>query len=75
MTTPQLPSGSAIGLPFTVPADWTAEQALAVFELLGDLRELVWSHYQLPLQNLIREQRQAFPPVDGTMPEDDDTPF
>ena len=75
MTTPQRPSGLAIGLPFTVPADWTAEQALAVFELLGDLRELVWSHYQLPLQNLIREQRQAFPPVDGTMPEDDDTPF
>ena len=75
MTTPQLPSGLAIGLPFTVPADWTAEQALAVFELLGDLRDLVWSHYQLPLQNLIREQRQAFPPVDGTMPEDDDTPF
>ena len=75
MTTPQLPSGLAIGLPFTVPADWTAEQALAVFELLGDLRELVWSHYQLPLQNLIREQRQAFPPVDGTMPEDVDTPF
>ena len=75
MTPPQLPSGLAIGLPFTVPADWTAEQALAVFELLGDLRELVWSHYQLPLQNLIREQRQAFPPVDGTMPEDDDTPF
>jgi len=75
MTTPQLPSGLAIGLPFTVPADWTAEQALAVFELLGDLRELVWSHYQLPLQNLIREQRQAFPPVDGTMPENDDPPF
>ena len=75
MTTPQLPSGLAHGLPFTVPADWTTEQALAIFELLGDLRELVWSHYQLPLQNLIREQRQAFPPTGGTTPEDDDPPF
>ena len=35
MTTPQLPSGLAHGLPFTVPADWTAEQALAVCEWLS----------------------------------------
>ena len=75
MTTPQLPSGLAHGLPFTVPADWTAEQALAVFELLGDLRELVWSHYQLPLHDIIREQRQALPAVDDSILGGGDPPF
>jgi len=44
-------------------------------ELLGDLCELVWSHYQLPLQDIIREQRQAFPPAGGATPEDDDPAF
>ena len=75
MTTPQLPSGLAHGLPFTVPADLIVRQALAVLELLDDLRELIWSHYQLSLQHLIQEKWQAFPPVDGITPEDDDPPF
>jgi hypothetical protein len=28
------------------------EQALAVIELLDDLHEVIWQHYQLPLQDL-----------------------
>ncbi|WP_377828244.1 hypothetical protein ACFKHW_30310 [Bradyrhizobium lupini] len=34
---PLLPSSLQRGLPFLIPADWTPEQALAVFELLDDL--------------------------------------
>jgi len=70
MKYPHLPSSLKQGLPLLVSADWTAEQALAVGELLDDLRELIWAHYQLPLQELIREQRLPDPWVNN-----DDPPF
>lgn|GEM_PF-3772105 len=37
--------GKAGGLPFTVDCTWTPEQALAVWELLDDLRDRIWTHY------------------------------
>ena len=70
MKYPHLPSGLTQGLPFPIPTNWTAEQALAVIELLDDLRELIWAHYQLPLQELLREQRLPHPWVNN-----DDPPF
>ncbi len=33
------------------------EQAQAVFEVLDDLRERIWEHYALSLQELYRQQR------------------
>lgn len=53
----QLPSGLQRGIPFIVQEDWSPEQALAVVELLDDLREVIWARYQIPLQSLLREQR------------------
>ena len=35
-----------------IPATWTPEQALAVFELLDELREKVWDRYNYRLQQL-----------------------
>lgn len=75
MTYPRLPSGLTQGLPFLASADWTAEQALAVFELLDDLRELIWVHYQQPLQELIREQRLPGACVNSDDDNRDDPPF
>ena len=54
-----LSSGLQRGVPFIVQDDWTPEQALAVIELLDDLREVIWQSYQLPLQDLLREQRST----------------
>jgi hypothetical protein len=51
------PSGLRRGLPFAVDDTWTPEQALAVMELLNDLRDRVWTHYGLAIQDLLREQR------------------
>jgi hypothetical protein len=31
---------------FTIPDYWTAEQALAVVEFIGDLCEAIWAHYR-----------------------------
>jgi hypothetical protein len=33
-----------------IDQSWTPEQAMAVFELITDLRDHIWSHYDLALQ-------------------------
>jgi hypothetical protein len=43
-------------IPFAIPAYWTPEQALAVVELLDELRELIWAHYGMQLIDEVREQ-------------------
>jgi hypothetical protein len=71
MTTWNQPSGLSAGLPFTVDANWTPEQALAVWDLLDDLRERVWSHYGLVIQNLLHERHHASDPFGDSQ----DMPF
>lgn len=55
---PVLPSGRRHGLAFVVPDDWTPQQALAVFELLDDLREVISSRYLTDIQQAMRDERQ-----------------
>jgi hypothetical protein len=45
--------------PITVesPLAWTAEQALAVWEMLDELREKIWARYSCQLQDLLAEQQ------------------
>jgi hypothetical protein len=42
-----------------IPVTWTPEQALAVYELLDELRERIWESYDFQLQDLLRQQLQA----------------
>lgn len=51
------PSGLNTGLDFLIDKNWTPEQALAVFKLLDDLRERIFNHYQIPIQELLKEER------------------
>ena len=44
-------------LPIVMPTDWSPEQAVAVFEILDELRERVWAHYGRQIQQVLREQR------------------
>ena len=46
-------------IPFAIPAYWTPEQALAVVELLDDLRELIWAHYGMQVIDEARQQHQS----------------
>jgi hypothetical protein len=48
-----------------IPATWTPEQALAVFDLLNQLREKVWDRYNSTLQDLLQEQQQSPGVPDG----------
>ena len=70
-----LPSGRQHGEPFNFPDDWTPQEALAVFELLDDLCHCIYEHYQIPIQTLLREQRQT-QSNDDSQPDDiRDPPF
>ena len=40
-----------------MPTDWSHEQAVAVFEILDELRERVWDIYGQRIQQVLREQR------------------
>ena len=68
MKTYHQPSGLTKGLDFLITCDWTPEQALAVVELLDDLRDRILLHYQLPIMELMREERgiDPFDDLDNT---------
>ncbi|MGB7771352.1 MAG: hypothetical protein WBL43_05815 [Pseudolabrys sp.] len=52
---PQLPEHLR-PLTVEIPRSWTPEEALAVFELIDDLRDKIWNLYNLQLQDLLRQQ-------------------
>ena len=70
-----LPSGIQHGIPFLIQDDWSPEQALAVVELLDDLREMIWARYQIQLQELLREQRCSQPTSESKNINETDPPF
>ena len=70
-----LPSGLQRGIPFIIQDDWSPEQALAIVELLVDLREVIWERYQIPLLELLNEQRCTYIDSDSGSAEETDPPF
>jgi hypothetical protein len=48
-----------------IPITWTAEQALAVWEILDELRQKIWVRYSCQLQDLLAEQRRCAEVDDG----------
>ena len=62
------PSGLLRGLEFLIDPDWSPDQALAVIELLDDLRDRIWSHYERTLQQRLRDDRVIQHHVDITNP-------
>ena len=61
-------------LAIEVPTYWTAEEALAVFEMVDALHDRIWSIYHNELQDLIRQQRQSHT-AEPFQIDDDDLPF
>lgn len=43
------PSGVQHGLELFIDPQWSPEQAMAVIELLDDLRDRIWTHYEIVL--------------------------
>lgn len=70
-----LPSGHQQGIAFIIPDNWSPAQALAVIELIDDLRHVIGERYQLQLHELLREQRCTQLPADSDHGEKTDPPF
>jgi len=51
------PSGITQGIELLIDQNWSPDQALAVIELLDDLRDRIWSHYEIVLQHKLRDER------------------
>ena len=51
------PSGLNDGLNLLIDPHWSPEQALAVIELLDDLRDRIWAHYEFALLTTFRNER------------------
>jgi len=54
-----------------IPNTWTPEQALAVFELLDELREKAFEFYRFPIRDLLQDQQSSFQFNDSDTPETD----
>ncbi len=54
-----LPSGLQAGIPLIIQKDWTTEQVVAVVELLDDLRDVIYRHYQPQIQEFMRQNRRT----------------
>ena len=75
-TPPDIASAYATMTTIQIPNHWSAEQALAVWELLDELARCVWDRYELQLIELIQadhceqdtDQHDLFGP-------DDEIPF
>ena len=63
-----LPSGITQGLELRIDPNWSPDQAMAVIELIDDLRDLIWSHYEIVLQQKFREERVTEYDVDISDP-------
>lgn len=69
------PVGLQADLRLRIDHRWTPEQAVAVFELITDLRDLIWSHYDLVLQEQYRLDRSDERPQGEPLEIDPDVPF
>ena len=58
------PSGLRHGLDMLIDPQWSPEQAMAVVELLDDLRDRIWAHYESVLLEKYRDERVTQHDVD-----------
>ncbi len=67
-----LPSGLQRGLAFLIQDDWSPAQACAVVELLDDLREVIYSHYLLQIQQYLKDDRTEYTRSTDSTQDDED---
>jgi hypothetical protein len=53
------PSGLRHGLPLLIDPNWSPEQVMAIIELIDDLRERIWAHYESVLLQKLQNDRTS----------------
>ncbi len=63
------PSGIQQGLELLINPNWSPDEAMAVIELIDDLRDRIWSHYEIVLQHKFLDERITEYDVDISDPQ------
>jgi hypothetical protein len=71
---PRLQAGLPLTVPFGVPTYWSPEQALAIFEMIDEMRAVIVAVYGMHLQDAARNQYQQPPDHRPVIP-DEELPF
>jgi hypothetical protein len=58
-----------------IPDYWSPQQALAIYELLGDLQQRIWDRYELQLLELLRPDLEEDDDQPDLFDPDDEIPF
>ena len=71
---PRRESGLPLTVPFSIPTYWSPNQALAIFEFIDEMRDIIAATYSTRLPDAAR--RRASPiQDDANVISDDDPPF
>jgi len=71
---PRFNQGLPPTIPLVIPTYWSAETALAVFELVDEIRNIILAVYSAEIQKAARQQCQSLHAEDAVIP-DDELPF
>jgi hypothetical protein len=71
---PRPNTGLPFTIPFGIPTYWPPEAALAIFEFIDEMRDIILAVYATQLGDAARERWQS-PPDDRVVIPDDELPF
>ena len=66
--------GLPIAIPFGIPTHWSPEAALAIFEFVDEMRDIILGVYRTHIQDAARERGQSALTKPMVIP-DDELPF
>ena len=66
--------GLPLTIPFGIPTYWSPEAALAIFEFINEMRDIILAVYATHIEDAARKRWQA-PPDDRVVIPDDELPF
>ena len=66
--------GLPTAIPFAIPTYWSPEAALAIFEFIDEMRDIVLAVYRTDIQDAARHRCQSTPAKRVIIP-DDELPF
>ena len=71
---PRPNAGLPIAIPFGIPTYWSPEAALAIFEFIDEMRDIILGVYGTHIQDVARQRCQSAPTERVVIP-DDELPF
>ena len=71
---PRPNTGLPIAIPFGIPTHWSPEAALAIFEFVDEMRDIILAVYGTHIQDAARQRWQSAP-ADPVVIQDDELPF